>query len=79
MDNKNIERDFTLIARVPGSVKLSDCEVIIHKASVSYPDENGAPVTLVYDDEPGGKDEVDIVVLSTRFTNPEGGEELESD
>jgi len=71
---KNIERDFTLIARVPDNARLDECEVIIHKASVSY----GYGETLEYDDETH-KDDVEIVVLSTRFVNPDGGEELESD
>lgn len=77
--DKNVERDFTIIGRVPGITKLEDCEVIIHKASVSYPRGKGCDyTTLIYDDETN-EDSVDIVVLSTRFANPDGGEELDSD
>lgn len=77
---KNIERDFTLIAQVPDDVKLEDCEVIIHKASASYPDASKGIGTSEarYDDETGEGD-VEIVVLSTRFVSPDTGEELESD
>lgn len=70
---KNIERDFTLIATVPDDAKLDECEVIIHKASVSYPG-----TILRYDDMYDEAD-VEIVVLSTRFVKPDTGEELEAD
>lgn len=71
---KNIERDFTLVAQVPDDVELGECEVVIHKATVSY-----RGITLRYDDDAHGADDVGIVVLSTRFVNPDSGEELESD
>lgn len=71
---KNIERDFTLIARVPDNAVLGECEVVIHRATVSY----GRGETLEYNDETG-RDDVDIVVLPTRFVDPDSGEELESD
>ena len=77
---KVVERDFVVTALVPDDTKLDDCEVIIHKASVSYHGEpDGTQVTLEYDDGPGGKDEVGIEVLSTRFTTQDGGVELEAE
>lgn len=76
---KNLERDFTLIVgQVPDDVKLKDCEIVIEKASASYMLPDGKWVTLGYE-EGTSKDDVDIIVLSTRFVNPDGGEELESD
>ena len=76
---KNIEREITLIGSLPNHIRMEDCEVIIHKATISYRDSDGSnPVTLEYNDETSMY-EVDIELQGTSFTNPDGGEVLETD
>lgn len=76
---KNIERDFIIIGSVPDDTQLNDCEVIIHKCSVSYPTPEGTVTHTYNDSDEHPADDPDIIVLSTRFVNPNTGEELESD
>lgn len=68
---KLVVRSFDVTGEVPDDVKLEDCEVVICKATISYPSASG-PVTLEYNEEPGGKDEVGIDVISTQFTTSNG-------
>lgn len=76
---RNVERDYTLIAQVPDHVSLEDCEIVIHKASISYPDSDRQNILVFRYDDETGKDDVGIEVLSTRFVDPDTGQELESD
>ena len=76
---KNVERDYTIIGRVLDETTIESCEIVIHKASISYPKDGNIEV-LVYDDESGNdKGDVGIEVLSTRMVDANGGEVLEED
>lgn len=76
---RNIEVDYTVIAKLPDGVELDDCEVIVHKASVSYRKPgNCETITMRYDDETHASD-VGLEVIGKRIVNADTGEELESE